>query len=140
MLRTLLNQLQRSFNYVWLIVLAGYIAVLAGQAFMRNYSSQKDTDTLVRQLHVMQQERQRLESLVVYYKTDAYKEKELRRDLLLVRPDERVFALPESGNPRSLEEEITRQSESGADTGGTTGTDTTSPSWRVWVDYLLHKS
>lgn len=85
------------------------------------------------ELEEAERERERLEALLIYYKTDAYKEKELRRALLLKRPEEAVYALPESSISKSLEEvtsaavvkEAKKQPEEAI--------------WKQWVHYLLNQ-
>jgi cell division protein FtsB len=104
MLKTLFRYLQLSFNYLWLIAAATYLAVSASQAVVRNYQSQQITLELKQKLAVASLEKQKLEALIVYYKTDAFKEKELRRALLLAKPNEKVYALPESYNPKNLDQ------------------------------------
>lgn len=104
MISTLLKYLQLSFGYLWLIAIAAYLAVSASQAVVRNYHAQQVTAELEQKLEAAGLEKQKLEALIVYYKTDAFKEKELRRALLLARTDEKVYALPESYNPKSLDQ------------------------------------
>jgi cell division protein FtsB len=104
MLKTLLRYLQLSLNYLWLIAAATYLAVSASQAVVRNYQSQQITLELKGKLAAASLEKEKLTALIVYYKTDAFKEKELRRALLLAKPTEKVYALPESYNPKSLDQ------------------------------------
>jgi hypothetical protein len=131
--RTVARQTSRSFlSIVWLIVLAGYLMVSAGQAVYRSYESQKLTSDLQTQLDKDNQEKERLQALVIYYRTDSFKEKEMRRTLLLKRSNEKVYALPESGLSKTAEEEATNNQNQSKDI--------TDPTWQQWVDYLLHLS
>ncbi|HSI20836.1 MAG TPA: septum formation initiator family protein [Verrucomicrobiae bacterium] len=133
MFRRLLTWLQGSFSYIWLVALAVYFSVLAGQAIYRNYQAQQDSKALRAELAQAKQERERLEALVVYYKTDAFREKELRRSLLLRMPDEKVYALPESAIGKKAEEaEVALREQSDPRTS--------LPTWRQWFDYLLGRS
>jgi hypothetical protein len=129
MLKTAFRLFQTSLSYIWLIVLAVYFSILAGQATYRNYQAQQEVRELDQQLQEAKLERERLEALVVYYKTDAFREKELRRSLLLKLPEERVYALPESAAIRKVEEEqaLRRQEEEQR---------SSQPTWRQWIDYL----
>jgi cell division protein FtsB len=129
MVRKILTWIQSSFGYLWLIALAVYFSVSAGQAMYRNYQAQQEVDKLAQQLESAQLERERLEALVVYYKTDAFREKELRRSLLLKLPEEKVYALPESAASRRVEaEEAVRRQEEDVRTD--------QPTWQQWIDYL----
>lgn len=130
MVRRIFSWLQGSFGYVWLVVLAAYFSVLAGQAIYRNYQSQQVSDSLEAELIAAKLEKERLEALVVYYRTDAFKEKELRRTLLLKLPEEKVYALPESGIGLQVEEaEIARREEEERLSSD--------PNWKQWLNYLF---
>lgn len=129
MISRLLTWLRGSVSYLWLVAAAVYLSVLAGQAVVRNYQSQQDTKHLEDQLTKLAQERDQLRALVVYYNTDSYKEKELRRALLLKQKDEKVYALPESSeNVAELTTEAPNKDQI---------TRSSLPTWRQWVEYLL---
>ena len=130
----LINRFKNSLSYLWLIVVAGYLIVSAGQAMVRNYRSQQQTDTLQQQLSDLQLEQQRLEGLLVYYNTDTYKEQALRQNFLLVMPGERVYALPESGNVRSLEAEALQPVQQPT---SAQQKQSIAPDWQQWLNYLL---
>jgi len=130
----LAQRFRNSFSYLWLVVVAGYLTVSAGQAMVRNYQSQQQIVSLQRQLASLQLEKQRLDALLVYYNTDSYKELELRQDFLLVMPGERVYALPESGNVRSLEDEALAGDQQ---TSTTRTKQSDEPDWHQWLDYLI---
>ncbi len=124
--------LQAYGAYVAFVIIATYLGYSAGQAALRNYNSQEEILQLQQQLAAVQLERSRLESLVVYYRTDAFKEKELRRALLLVRPGETVYALPESSKVAQLDVD-TRV----VGTVVAKPTAVPTPNWRLWADELL---
>lgn len=126
--------LKHSWSFVWLAVFAGYLMISAGNAIYRNYQSQQETNSLVKELHQSQIEKERLQALLVYYKTDSYKEKELRSTLLLKKPNEKMYALPESSTPRSLEEDLPLASSN--DPKKTS----TKPIWGQWLDYLTGRT
>ena len=119
-----------SFSYIWLVVLAIYFGVLAGQAVLRSYGTEQDTKTLQNQLLTAQQDNERLKALVVYYQTDNYKEKELRSELLLKMPGEKVYALPESSVTQAADDVVVNPA---------TSTPVESlPDWQQWVQYLFN--
>lgn len=109
--------------------MAGYLVVLTGQAVYRNYSAQKETKALKQRLTDSQFEREHLKALIVYYKTDSFKEKELRRALLLKKPNEQMYALPESSVSKRLEEDVLAQD-------AQTKKQSAKPIWKQWGDYL----
>jgi cell division protein FtsB len=124
---------QSSFSYLWLVALAVYFSVLAGQAIYRNYNAQQESKALQQQLTTAQEEKARLQSLVIYYNTDAFREKELRRALLLKKPDEKVYALPESAVGKQEEEaELARREQEDPRTS--------LPTWKQWIQYLFEGS
>lgn len=124
---------RRSASFLWLVLVAAYLIVAATQAIIRNYHSQQDTAALQKQLADGQMEEQRLKALIVYYGTDSFKEKELRRTLLMKKPTEKMYALPESG--------VTRNADDAVVTGQKSVTPATGlPIWQQWVQYLLQGS
>lgn len=124
--------LRRSLTVVWLIPVAGYLMFLAGQAVYRNYQAQKETANISRRFKQAIQEQEKLSALLVYYRTDTFKEKELRRTLLLKKPGEKVYALPESSLPKAVEEEAKA-------TQVKKEKKLLEPVWRQWISYLLNK-
>jgi len=135
--RRLLLWLRGSFSFLWLALVAGYLMVLAGHAVYANYQSQQETVDLQRQLVRSQEQEARLNALLIYYRTDSFKEKVLRKDLLLKLPQEQVFALPESSGSASELDEGT-VAEGLADTSSVSGKieNAGESIWRRWVDYL----
>lgn len=124
--------LRRSFNVLWLVLLAGYFSVLTGQSVLRNYHSQQQTGDLKQRLAQDLLEKERLQELLVYYQSDNFKEKELRQSLLLKRPSEHMYALPESSIAQAAENNSLQQAAAKqADLG---------PIWHQWVEYLLGNS
>ena len=122
-----------------MVFLAGYLAVNVGQSIIKTYHVRQETLTLKTQLEEMKLEKQRLEALLSYYQSDVYKEKELRRSLLLKKPNEKVYALPESSEPKSLMEGI--DSGSGLVRGENKDSEEKDsefvPNWKKWANYLL---
>jgi hypothetical protein len=129
MFKRLQTWFKSSFSYIWLIVLAVYFSVLAGQALYRSYQSEQDNKALQQQLTQTQIEKERWQALLVYYQSDAFREKALRQSLLLKMPDEKVYALPESGIGKKLEEaEVARQKAEDPLVN--------KPTWQQWLDFL----
>ena len=123
---------RKSLNVLWLVLLAGYFAVLAGHSVYRNYQDQQEVASLRQTLVDAQDQEARLKALIVYYQTDSFKEKELRRTMLLKKPNEVVYALPESTVSKKAEDEALASTQAKAAAENR-------PVWRQWADYLLHK-
>jgi cell division protein FtsB len=123
-----------SVGYLWMVVLAGYLVVSAAQSVYKTYQAQQQTQSLQNTVNQEKLEKARLEAVLVYYQTDAYKEKELRRSLLLKMPGETVYALPESSDTYSLLDTL-----NGIPTTAKSQTTTSSPrpSWELWYEYLF---
>ena len=130
------SRLRQSASYLWLIAAAVYLGVSAGQTVLRSYASKQEISDLQQKLANAQLEKQRLQALIVYYNTDGFKEKELRRAMLLAMPNETVYALPESNHNKSLEDEVTSPDV----TKATTKTVSNEPNWKLWWEYLMHRS
>jgi cell division protein FtsB len=114
-----------------MLPIAAYLSFAASQSVITNYQVQQETKELREQLANANLEKQKLEALIVYYKTDAFKEKELRRALLLARSDEKVYALPESFNAKNLEEMASDKQEN------ITTLDKGMSNVELWVTYLF---
>lgn len=131
MLKQYLRNLRFSLGYIWMLPIAAYLSFAASQSVITNYQVQQETKELREQLANANLEKQKLEALIVYYKTDAFKEKELRRALLLARSDEKVYALPESFNAKNLEEMASDKQEN------ITTLDKGMSNVELWVTYLF---
>ena len=122
---------RQSISYLWLIVLAGYFAVAAGTALYHTYQDNQQTASLDNQLAADNLEKARLQALLVYYNTDAYKENQLRASLLLQLPGEKVYALPESSAARTAEQDAAADLPQQAKKPVSN-----LPVWQQWLQYL----
>ena len=131
-MKVLLSKVRGSLGYLWILAVAVYLAILSGQALLRNYQSQQGIDDLRGRLSELRVEKERQEALLTYYRSDAFKEKELRRTQLLALPNERVYALPESshGQVARGDEALAPKNQAAAPLGE-------QPIWRQWVDYFF---
>ena len=131
-LERLLHWLRRSFGVLWLVIMVAYFCVLAGRAFYKNYQEQQALDGLQKQLVAATVQRDRLQALLVYYRTDDYRELALRQDLLLQKPGERVYALPESSATQLSDEDVTVRASLAIPSKPSVD-----PFWKQWEAYLL---
>jgi hypothetical protein len=129
-LHRLLLWVRRSASFLWLVLVAAYLIVVATQAIIRNYAAHQETAALQKQLADSQLEEQRLKALLVYYGTDSFKEKEMRRTLLVKKPEEKMYALPESGVTQSIDQGLATGQKAQASVSSL-------PIWQQWLRYLL---
>ncbi len=96
LLQRILRWTQRSTTALWLIAAVCYLGVVTTNSLKSAVASRQQITDLETKLTNLESERDRLKALLVYYQSDSFKEKELRRVALLHRPEEKVYALPES--------------------------------------------
>ena len=130
-----INWLKQSLSVLWLLILAAYLGVVAGQAMYHNYQDQQQTIELKKQLLAAQAEKQHLQGLLVYYQTQSYQDKVLRSAFMLRQPNEQVYALPESDNAVSEDQDVIPATAASS----TKSSSVNEPIWQQWNDYLLHK-
>ena len=123
---------RRSASFLWLVLLAGYLSLIAGQAVYSTYQAQNQSAALQTKLAEVRLQRQRVEALLVYYGTDSFKEKELRRSLLLQKTGEKVYALPESSVATTAEQEVQQE----FTTASAAHPILNLPVWRQWLEYV----
>jgi cell division protein FtsB len=128
--RLTILKLRRSAGTIWLLLFILYLAALTGNAMFRTYRTTQETEALQRKHQELLLEKQRLEAVLVYYQSETYKEKELRRALLLRLPNETVYALPESGILQIIEQEKQKNNDTKANLHAL-------PVWRQWLVYLF---
>ena len=90
---------RRSKDYLgwfWVVVLGIYIAAGATRSMINNYHLREEIKNLESDIFRLELEKAQLQALSSYYETDDYKEKELRKRLLLKKPGEYVIAMTES--------------------------------------------
>lgn len=113
-------------SWLWILILAVYAATSAVRSIVKNYQEEKEIKAISNEINHLKLEKTRLEALTTYYSTDTYKEKEIRRRLLLRKPEEYVIAFPELNKPTQPEEtQVKVQSERA--------------NYEKWLDYFLKR-
>lgn len=82
-----------SFTYILGILAVIYFSCLTGLATYRNYKTNQQIKTLKAEIELKEQENQNLKNLIAYYQTQSFKEKEARKKLGLVKPDEKMIII-----------------------------------------------
>jgi len=75
------------------IIALVYLAVLVGKSVYTNYKTDQKIKELKTELDALETENKNLQNQIAYYQTESFKEKEARRKLGLVKPDEKVVIL-----------------------------------------------
>lgn len=85
------------------VVLGIYLIFLVYQALSFNYQASKKIKGLRHEAAILEQRRRQLEDLIVYYKTDTFKELEARKKLGMKKSGENVLIV------KTLEDEARAQ-------------------------------
>lgn len=117
---------QEYFSWLWIFILLIYISSSAVHNLINNYQSEKEIASIKKEIADLKLKKARLEALIAYYNTDAYKEKELRKRLLLKRPEEYVIAFPEEE----------RRKKKGESSNTKQISEPVRPNWQKWLDYF----
>lgn len=107
-----------------LIVFGVYLLYSLGASVVSNYHSQQEIKTATDRIAELKLEKERLQSLLVYYDTKSYQEIELRRRMLLKMPGETVIALRGDHPLTELTTEPKKETPP-------------PPAWRQWYDYYF---
>lgn len=117
---------------VGLYLFVFYIVFLLGRSIWVNFNLKKSISKLQGQITELDQEKKALNNLIVYYKSDAFKELEARKKLGLKAPDEKVMLLAATPSTESFPEEVAQEKK------GVAGESTsiTKANWRLWWDFF----
>ncbi|MFC1651919.1 septum formation initiator family protein [Patescibacteria group bacterium] len=85
--------LQKVIPIIGFVVMV-YTLFSLSKVVWRNYQIEKETQDLKEEIGVLEEENQHLLNLIVYFKTDVYKEKEARKRLGYKKPGEEVILVP----------------------------------------------
>jgi len=75
-------------------ILLTYIVIILGRAVWLNYQVNQQIKSLEREIAQIEQQNKDLQNLISYFKTDSYREKELRQKLSYSKPGETVIVTP----------------------------------------------
>lgn len=114
------------FNIWILVFLVGaiYAGITLYQSIYFNYKTDQQIKDLKAQMRQLDNDKEKLEALIVYYKTDTFQELEARKKLGLKMPGEKVV---------KVEVEKTEQQKPQSDI--TTPRDE-KPNWQIWLDFI----
>lgn len=84
--------MNRGYYIIGIFVLL-YLMILVGKSVYTNWQTNQATKKLQIEIDTLEVENQNLRDLIAYYQTPSFKEKEARRKLGLVKPDEKVVII-----------------------------------------------
>jgi cell division protein FtsB len=120
---------KRAWSTVFFILIVVYLAFILSRSLWQNYKVNQEIKSLEQEVTTLEEENQRLKNLVLYYRTDSYKEKEARRKLLMKMPDEKVLALPETEyNHEQAEDQIDNEKDRDK---------YQEPNYKLWIEYIF---
>jgi len=83
------------------IALLVYFAFLTTRAIYKNAKANHEIERIKTEIETLGLEKQNLQDLIAYYQTPSFREKEVRRKLGLVKPDEKMVVLSKEMPPSS---------------------------------------
>ena len=93
-----MDWLKRRTITVFGLLIFVYLLLGSGKLIYENYRVHQDEKILAHEVDELEQRNLELKSLLAYYRTDSYKEKEARARLGYQRPGERVVVVPRPKN------------------------------------------
>ncbi|MDZ4248137.1 MAG: septum formation initiator family protein [Patescibacteria group bacterium] len=93
-----MDWLKRRTITVFGLLIFVYLLLGSGKLIYENYRVHQDEKILAHEVDELEQRNLELKSLLAYYRTDSYKEKEARARLGYQQPGERVVVVPRPKN------------------------------------------
>ena len=111
-------------------VVAVYVFIILGRSIWLNWSLKKQTDQIKIEISALEGQNKNLQNLIVYYRSDSFKELEAREKLGLKKPDEKVVSVPvkKYASTPTLPEELILTSKKA---------NKPIPNWRAWWLYIF---
>lgn len=96
------NKFISQFSRIGIYVIFFWIIFLLVRSVWQNWSLRQSIHQLNEQIAILEQNKNDLNNLIVYYRSDSFKELEARKKLGMKKPDEKMVILPvSSSNPTS---------------------------------------
>jgi len=111
---------------ILLLLFIFYIFFLLYQAVYFNYATSRKIRDLKGDLVKLEQDKERLQSLIVYYQTDSFRELEARKKLGMKMPGEKIIKVEveeETASPAVEAEEFSED-------------ESEKPNWQKWIDFV----
>lgn len=111
--------------YIFGVLALIYLTFLVGKSVYTNWQTDQKVKKFKTDLDILEVENQNLKNQITYFQTESFKEKEARRKLGLVKPDEKVVIL--SREPEKLKEETISPEEA---------EQKSKPNYKLWWEYF----
>jgi len=118
---------QKPFTIVLFLLIVCYLGFILSRSLWQNNRINQNIKDLEERVVTLEDDNQRLKSMVLYYNTDSYREKEARRKLMMKMPGEKVLALPGVGSNGDSAELSEEQKEEGL----------REPNYQLWLKYIF---
>lgn len=118
-----------------------WLIFLLGRSLWQNWMLKHSIGQLNEQIVVLEKEKENIENLILYYRSDSFKELEARKKLGLKKPGEKVViltvssispTLPSSPPSANFSDELKKEQEKIT----TSPTSAQIPSWLLWWQYF----
>lgn len=142
------NQYLMKFSLIATILVIGWIFLLLGKTVWQNWILRHSILKLYEQIAILEKQKNDLNNLIIYYRSDSFKELEARKRLGVKKPGEKMVILPVSPSqggpvlslptasssilPPNFPEEVAKEKEAVA------GIESPSqiPNWLLWWQYF----
>jgi len=114
---------------IYLVIL--YTLFILGKAIWTNWQLKKQTDDLQQQIAEIKIQNKNLENLILYYKSDSFREVEARKKLGLKKPGEVAIAIP-AQTSKDYNQETATQKQGVSETPK----EENIPNWQLWWQYF----
>jgi len=118
------------FGFIrWILfaLASAYIVFLLFQSVYFNYQSSQKINNLKSELNKAQKDKEKIESLIAYYKTDSFQELEARKKLGFKLPDEKVVTVEIEKDETQIRDQIQESKKP------------EKPNYQLWMDFLSGK-
>lgn len=119
------------FGKILIYLLILYTFFLLGKAVWTNYQLKQQTELIEKEIANIQKQNKDLENLILYYKSDSFREVEARRKLGLKKPDEKMMQVPVK-KLGDFPSELEAQKESFQEQTQ----EEKQPNWQLWWQYF----
>ncbi len=104
MKQRLLSILNRLAEKALVLLVVIYVFFSVGRNVLKNYQMNQKINGLKEQIAVLDRQKAYLQNLMIYYRTDTYKELKAREELGYQKADEHVLSVPVEKEEQSLTE------------------------------------
>lgn len=95
--------------FIVMLIILIFIIFALSKEIIRRHQIDKEIESMQKEVEKLEDKNNELSNLTDYYNTEAFKEKEARKKLGLVKEGEKSVALPESRKNTTSEESIKEQ-------------------------------